>query len=109
MAEIARVSVIDAFEIKTKTPGSRHKPGLVIVFDGRQCSFRLPPVGSVVELLRLDGSRKNATIAESKQHGDGRSFFFAAAKRADAPIGTIVSWRISLAQGQRKRASEAAA
>jgi hypothetical protein len=86
------VSVVDSFEIKVNTPGSDHAPGVVVVFDGRQCAFLLPTIGSRVELLRPDGSTRRTTVDEIKEHGDGRSFFFAGLTRADAPIGTIVTW-----------------
>jgi hypothetical protein len=85
-------SVKDAFEIKAGTAGSNHEAGLVIIFDGRQCGFNLPPRGSRVSLLRPDGASREAVVEEMKEHGDGRSFFFRALTKADAPIGTIVSW-----------------
>jgi hypothetical protein len=109
MEDVAVVSVTDSFEIKPNTAGSQHAPGVVIIFDGRQCGFQLPPVGSKINLLRPDGSRLIAILGESKEHGDGRSFFIAGARREDAPIGTVVSWAISLSQGKHRSTSEAAA
>lgn len=88
----AVVAVTDAFEIKAGRPDSDHAPGLVVVFDGRQCAFRLPSVGSRVMLLRPDGSCASASLAETKDHGDGRSFFFAGLHKADAPVGSILEW-----------------
>lgn len=90
--DVTVVSVKDAFEIKANTPGSSHAPGLVVIFDGRQCGFRVPGIGSVVELLRPDGTVQRATVGEIKEHGDGRSFFFEGMKRDEAPVGTIVFW-----------------
>lgn len=85
-------SVIDAFEIKPGTPGSRHAPGLVVVIDGRQCAFRLPRLGATVELLRPDGTKLRVVVSEMKEHGDGRTPFFAGATKATAPIGTVIAW-----------------
>jgi hypothetical protein len=90
----AVVSVKDAFEIKPNVPGSSHAPGLVVIFDGRQCGFELPPVGSTIELLRPDGTSCTAVVSEMKEHGDGRSFFFDGVRRDDAPVGTILSWPV---------------
>lgn len=92
--EQAVVSVVDSFEIKPNTPGSQHAPGLVVIFDGRQCAFQLPGVGSAVDLLRPDGVARQAVVGEVKEHGEGRSFFFQGLKCDDAPIGTIVSWQV---------------
>jgi hypothetical protein len=92
--ENVAVSVTDAFDIKANTPGSNHEPGLVVIFDGRQCRFRLPAIGTSVDLLLPDGQSRSALVAEIKEHGDGRSFFFAALTRADAPVGTILSWPV---------------
>lgn len=86
------VAVTDAFEIKPNRPGSDHAPGLVVIFDGRQCAFRLPPMGSRVMLLRPDGTVASAQITEGKEHGYGRSFFFDGLHDADAPVGTIIIW-----------------
>jgi hypothetical protein len=97
------VSVMDAFEIKPHTAGSEHAPGLVIVFDGRQCSFDLPAIGQIVELLRPDGSNIDAPVGEIKEHGEGRSFFFAGLQREDAPIGTVISWLTAKSEAARAR------
>jgi len=89
---ITVVSVVDAFEIQAHTPGSKHAPGLDVVFDGRQCRYQLPRIGKEIELLRPDGSTSEAQVEEIKEHGDGRSFFFLALHKSDAPIGTVMSW-----------------
>jgi hypothetical protein len=86
------VSVKDSFEIRPGMVGTGHAPGAVVIFDGRQCSFRLPPVGAVVTLLRPDGSAISASVTEQKEHGDGRSFFFGNLRKQDVPVGTIISW-----------------
>ncbi|MGA2500439.1 MAG: hypothetical protein ABSH20_22065 [Tepidisphaeraceae bacterium] len=90
--ELHVVSVKDAFDIKAGQPGSSHDPGLVVVFDGRQCGFDLPPLGARIDLLRPDGTTVGATIGEMKEHGDGRSFFLGGLTRNDAPVGTILYW-----------------
>lgn len=90
--ELLVVSVQDAFEIKPNRPGSNHAPGLVVIFDGRQCGFHLPPLGSAIDLIRPDGSSGRATVQEIKEHGDGRSFFFPSMHRDDAPVGTVLYW-----------------
>jgi hypothetical protein len=98
-------AVKDAFELRANTVGSEHAPGLVVVFDGRQCGYHLPPIGGVVELLRPDGSSGEAIVGEIKEHGDGRSFFFGGLHQDDAPIGTVMSWscgRSSAAKEQRQ-------
>jgi len=86
------VAILDAFEIRPNTVGSNHEPGVVLVFDGRQCNFNLPALGSQVQLRRPDGSTINAQVVEIKEHGEGRSLFFAGLTRAEAPIGTVASW-----------------
>jgi hypothetical protein len=88
----AIVAVKDAFEIKAGTAGSNHAPGLVVIFDGRQCGFKLPPLGATVNLLRPDGASQDAVVEEVKEHGEGRSFFLRGLTLAEAPVGTIVSW-----------------
>jgi hypothetical protein len=98
------VAVKDAFEIKSNVSGSVHAPGLVVVFDGRQCGYHLPSLGGVVELLRPDGSTSEASVAEIKEHGEGRSFFFGGLKQNDAPIGTVMSWSTEeSAEGAERR------
>lgn len=104
----AVVSVKDAFEIKPNVPGSSHSPGLVVIFDGRQCRFHLPPLGSTVDLLRPDGTLRQAVVAEMKEHGEGRSFFFESLTRSDAPIGTVICWPTQPA-GSASRSTEAVA
>jgi hypothetical protein len=95
------VSVTDAFDIKPNTPGSNHEPGLVVIFDGRQCAFRLPALGTLIELLLPNGQSRTVAVSEIKEHGDGRSFFFAALTRADAPLGTILSWSVPASKESR--------
>jgi hypothetical protein len=63
-----------------------------VIFDGRQCGFELPSIGAIVEFIRPDGETGRATLAEIKEHGDGRSFFFVGLHRDDVPIGSILSW-----------------
>ena len=93
--ETAVVAVTDAFAIRPNMPGSDHEPGLIVVFDGRQCGFSLPELGTSVELLRPEGTTFKCAVTEMKEHGDGRSFFFPGLKHEDAPIGTIISWRVN--------------
>lgn len=102
--DLAEVAVTDAFEIKANRPGSEHEPGLVVIFDGRQCGFCLPALGSSVSVLRPDGTRGAARVTESKEHGDGRSFFFPGLTKSDAPIGTILSWQLAPARAALGRA-----
>ena len=87
------VSVVDSFDIRANTPGSHHAPGLVVMIDGRQCGFQLPTLGDRVEFRRPDGVVTIGQIEEIKEHGEGRSFFISTLTRADAPIGSVMSWR----------------
>jgi len=103
--DTAVVSVKDSFEVKANTPGSDHAPGLVVVFDGRQCRFEMPPLGAEVELLRPDGIVRKAVVQEQKEHGDGRSFFFAGLRLDDAPIGTVLSWQVTPHAGERRESA----
>lgn len=86
------VAVKDAFPIRPGLIGSEHPPGLVILFDGRQCGFDLPTVGEAVEFVRPDGVSGAAVVAEMKEHGDGRSMFFRDLDKDDIPIGSVVYW-----------------
>jgi hypothetical protein len=101
--EIAVVSVTDTIEMKPNRPGTDHAPGLVIVFDGRQCGCRLPARGSSINLVRPDGTQLSAPLLDVKEHGDGRSFFLPGWSKRDVPIGTIASWLMPVV---RSRSSE---
>jgi hypothetical protein len=93
--DLHAVAVKDAFPIRPGLVGSDHDPGLVIIIDGRQCGFDLPSVGDVVDFVRPDGVGGRAEVAEMKEHGDGRSFFFRGLGKDDIPIGSVVYWTSS--------------
>ncbi len=96
------VSVKDAFELKANRPYSDHEPGLVVVFDGRQCGFDLPQVGEVIDLMRPDGSTIKAAFTETKIHGEGRSFFFPGMVKEQAPIGTVMYWTAAVPASRKQ-------
>jgi hypothetical protein len=87
-----KVFIKDAFEMKSNMPGSRHAPGLVVVFDGGNPRGPIPAVGCVVDVQRPDGHSFSVSVEEVKSHGSGRSFFLAGLHRIDLPIGSTISW-----------------
>jgi len=90
--EIQVVAVKETIELVADRPGTNHPPGLVIVFDGRQCSFKLPVTDTIITLIRPDGTQLAARLTEVKSHGEGRSFFLPGLVKHDAPVGSIASW-----------------
>ena len=94
--DIPVVSIQETIELKANRPGSDHAPGLVILFDGRQCEFKLPLAGSTINLIRPDGTQLAAELGEVKSHGDGRSFFLPGLNKDDVPVGSIASWTVSV-------------
>jgi len=89
--------VVDCFEIKPGMAGTKHAPGVVVVFDGAVCSAdRWPAVGTRITIHTLKG-QTTTTVGELKRHGTGVSLFFAGLKSDVVPIGSVIEWSEKLA------------
>ena len=89
------VKVKDSFEIKPGMPGTKHVPGVVLVFDAAGISG-IPQIGSTVKLKPPHGEAYDVVVGESKKHGVGRSLFIEGLTRTDAPVGSSLSWSVPL-------------
>jgi len=87
------VSVTDVLEVKPGFSKIPLEPGVVVFFDGRQCSFDLPTIGQSLEVLRPDGTYHKAVVGVIKEHGHaGRSIYIQGLARHQAPIGSVLYW-----------------
>jgi len=84
--------VVDSFEIKPDMAGSKHAPGVIVVFDGAVCSAdRWPAVGTRITIHTLTG-QTTTIVGEIKRHGAGVSLFFAGLNSHLVPIGSVIEW-----------------
>jgi hypothetical protein len=89
------VRVKDSFEIKPGMPGTKHAPGVVLVFDVAG-KADIPRPGSTIQLKPPHGHPYEVVVGASKKRGLGRSFFIEGLTRADAPVGSSLRWPVPL-------------